>query len=96
MDQQQQRRSEPPILESDLNGVKRLTMNRPQRLNAWDAEMLRALYAHLDKATNDSNTKGMEQLFFLLPSLTLTFSMQSLTHSFFFNHPNTPFTMPSV
>jgi enoyl-CoA hydratase/carnithine racemase len=45
------------VLVKSLNGVTTLTMNNPDKLNAWTRQMLTTLREQLNRAAADSNTK---------------------------------------
>jgi enoyl-CoA hydratase len=49
----------PPLLFSKKQGIAQLTLNRPQVLNALNAELLDALEAALEKIKNDASVKGV-------------------------------------
>jgi len=48
---------ESPVLYEVREGVAIVTLNRPERLNAWNGSLERALYAHLDTAAADDGVK---------------------------------------
>ena len=50
---------EAPVLAARRGGVLELTLNRPARLNAFDDDMHRALYAALESARDDAGVRAV-------------------------------------
>ncbi len=51
--------SESPLLAVTEDGVRRLTFNRPDKLNAFNAELGARLAAELDRAAEDAETRAL-------------------------------------
>jgi len=49
----------PLLLESTINGVTTLTMNRPEKLNGWTMDMMLAIRGTFQRLSTDPNTKAV-------------------------------------